>query len=73
MNAYLCFEVSSSGRVSESEYWDGFVIARYEYGIDAHLARPLCARTTWKEWISCRCGLWVTSRRSVSPLVPTVE
>ena len=38
-----------------------------------HWARPLCASTTWNLWISSRCGLWLTSRMSQSPRVPTVE
>src|SRR6266545_2190417 len=38
-----------------------------------HFASPLWARTTWKVWISSRIGLWASSRRSVSPRVPTVE
>src|SRR6266540_3998524 len=38
-----------------------------------HFASPLWASTTWKVWISSRIGLWASSRRSVSPRVPTVE
>src|SRR3954469_11512728 len=36
-------------------------------------ARPLWLRTTWKVWMSSRVGLWLSSIRSVSPRVPTVE
>src|SRR4051812_32866098 len=36
-------------------------------------ARPLWLRTTWKVWMSSRIGLWLSSIRSVSPRVPTVE
>src|SRR3954469_11449456 len=39
----------------------------------AQRARPLWLRTTWKVWMSSSAGLWLSSIRSVSPRVPTVE
>ena len=42
-------------------------------GWSAQRASPLWPRTTWKVWRSSRIGLWLSSSRSVSPRVPTVE
>ncbi len=39
----------------------------------AQRARPLWLSTTWKVWMSSRIGLWLSSSRSVSARVPTVE
>ena len=41
--------------------------------MSAQRARPLWPSTTWKVWMSSRTGLWLSSSRSVSPRVPTVE
>jgi AcrR family transcriptional regulator len=63
-----------SGTIArQAEYGERFVIARYECGVDIHLANPLWARTTWKVWMSSSTGLCESSSRSASPLVPMVE
>src|SRR3954471_12462225 len=72
-NRYLRSDVQISGRASDSEYGERFVIARYEWGMLDHFARPLWARTTWNVWSSSTIGLWLSSSRSTSPRVPTVE
>src|SRR6266511_5786925 len=41
--------------------------------VEAQRASPLWPRTTWKVWMSSSVGLWLSSIRSVSPRVPTVE
>src|SRR3954467_3160052 len=38
-----------------------------------HFIRPLWARTTWNSWMRSRFVACVSSMRSVSPRVPTVE
>src|SRR3712207_599257 len=48
-------------------------MARNEWGIEHHCIRPLWERTTWNSWIRSRFVACVSSMRSQSPRVPTVE
>ena len=41
--------------------------------MEHHFISPLCASTTWNSWIRSRFVAWLSSIRSVSPRVPTVD
>ena len=64
MNGYVRSEVQHLGprlaRPSRARAWSSPGRSR---GSSAHLARPLWARTTWKEWMSRRCGLWADEQQ----------
>src|SRR5205807_185547 len=71
-NRYFPCAGRTSSRDS-SEYSDGLVIARNEYGTVHHFISPLCASTTWNSWIRSRFWAWLSSITSASPRVPTSE
>src|SRR5579859_1246064 len=71
-NRYLPCAGRTSSRDS-SEYSEGFVIAKNEYGIVHHFISPLCPSTTWNSWIRSRFSAWLSSIMSASPRVPTSE
>src|SRR5579864_577483 len=71
-NRYLPWAGRTSRRDS-SEYSEGLVMARNEYGVAHHFINPLWASTTWNSWIRSRFWAWVRSIRSASPRVPTSE
>src|ERR1700737_1365709 len=75
-NGYTNRYLACAGRTSRrdsSEYSEGLVIARNEYGTVHHFISPLCASTTWNSWIRSRFCAWLSNIRSASPRVPTSE